>query len=238
MQTARDIAPYVALAAVALALILLVSVIALWVSVRRMRHAQMVVLGHNEERDVVAHMASLDSQVRNMRDALTTLTGELEGHGARLDDTITHRSIVRYDAFRDSGGEQSASLALLDNHRSGIVLSTIAARDFARVYVKYLRNGAPDRDLSPEELQAVEEAVPQPLPAHESPHAAGPQRLSRADAPPWTPATLESTLKLPLEPPADAGIAAPKADAGVEKLSAVPLADSFEWDSGDDRRGT
>ena len=89
---------------------------------------------------------------------------DLNGQRTRLDDTLTHRALVRYDAFRDAGGEQSASLALLDDHRSGFVLSTIAARDFARVYVKYLHAGVPDKDLSPEEREAVAVAVPEPLP--------------------------------------------------------------------------
>ena len=86
---------------------------------------------------------------------------------------------MRYDAFRDAGGEQSASFALLDNHRSGVVFSAIAARDFARIYVKHLRDGVADRDLSPEEQQAVAAAVPRPLAAGED----GPRaRAGSADA--------------------------------------------------------
>ncbi len=92
-------------------------------------------------------------------------------HRLHLDEALTNHAIVRYDAFRDTGGEQSTSIALLDNHRSGIVVSTISARDFARLYVKTLDHGVPDRELSPEELQAVQTAVPAPLaaPADEPP---------------------------------------------------------------------
>ncbi len=165
MELVRDIAPYAALAALALALVILLLVVVLAVKLRRLRRAQAVVLGHHGERDLVAHALELDAQVRNMRDAVERLTLELQGHGARLDDTLTNRAVIRYDAFRDAGGEQSASLALLDNRRSGFVFSTIAARDFARVYVKYLQAGVPDRDLSPEEKEAVAAAVPHPLPA-------------------------------------------------------------------------
>lgn len=160
----REIGPYAALAAAALSIVLLIVVIALWVSVRQLRRAQAVVLGHHEQRDLVKHAEELDAQVRNMREAVERLTLDLEGHRVRLDDTLTNQAIVRYDAFRDAGGEQSASLALLDNRRSGFVLSTIAARDFARVYVKHLRAGVADRELSPEEEEAIAAAVPQPLP--------------------------------------------------------------------------
>ncbi len=74
---------------------------------------------------------------------------------------------MRYDAFRDAGGEQSASFALLDDYRSGVVFSAIAARDFARIYVKHITNGVADRDLSPEEAKVIELAVPKPLPPGE-----------------------------------------------------------------------
>ena len=151
MQTLRDITPYAALAAVALSLALLVLVLVLWSSVRRVRRSQLVVMGHHEQRDIVAHVENLDSQVRNLREAVEILTDQLDEQKRRLDHALTNRAIVRYDAFRDAGGEQSASFALLDDHRSGVVFSAIAARDFARIYVKHLRDGVADRDLSPEE---------------------------------------------------------------------------------------
>jgi hypothetical protein len=178
VQTLRDIAPYLAPAGAALSIILLVVVSLLWTSVRRLRRAQTVIMGHHEARDIVDHVESLASQVRNLREAVEILTDQLDGHKRRLDHALVNRAIVRYDAFRDTGGEQSASLALLDEHRSGVVISAIAARDFARIYVKHLQDGTPDRELSPEERQAVEAAVPRPLgPGEDGPPSARASRL-------------------------------------------------------------
>ena len=185
MQTLRDIAPYVALAAVALSVALLVLVLVLWGSVRRLRRAQLVVMGQHDQRDIVAHVQNLDSQVRNLREAVEILTDQLDEQKRHLDRALTNRAIVRYDAFRDAGGEQSASFALLDNHRSGVVFSAIAARDFARIYVKHLRDGVADRDLSPEEQRAVAAAVPRPLaPGEDGPRAARAPRLADEPRPP------------------------------------------------------
>ena len=163
MQTARDIAPYVALGAAVLSLVVLVLVVVLLTRVARLRRAQTVVLGPHEQRDIVAHTEDLDSQVRNLREAVEILTDQLDDQKRHLDHALTKRAIIRYDAFRDAGGEQSASFALLDDYRSGVVFSAIAARDFARIYVKHITEGVADRDLSPEEVQAVEAAVPRPL---------------------------------------------------------------------------
>jgi hypothetical protein len=173
VQILQDIAPYVALASAVLSVVLLVLVLVLWRNLRRLRHSQLVIMGSSEQRDIIAHVENLDSQVRNQREAVEILTDELDRHKLQLDRTLTNRAILRYDAFRDSGGEQSASFALLDQYRSGVVFSSIAARDFARIYVKHLRNGVADRELSPEEDEVVRQAVPRPLEAGER----GPQAV-------------------------------------------------------------
>jgi hypothetical protein len=126
---------------------------------RRLRRAQLAVLGAHGERDLVAHAQDLEEQVRNLRDAVRGLDGLLAGYKVDLDRAFTHRAIVRYDAFRDIGGEQSASIALLDNTASGLVISMIHSRDYARIYVKQLRRSLPDRALSPEEVAVVEQAL-------------------------------------------------------------------------------
>jgi hypothetical protein len=182
MQALRDIAPYVAVGSAVVSLVLLILVVVLMTRVGRLRRAQTLVLGHHEQRDIVAHTEDLDSQVRNLREAVEILTDQLDDQKRHLDHALTNRAIIRYDAFRDAGGEQSASFALLDQYRSGVVFSAIAARDFARIYVKHISKGVADRDLSPEEVQAMEAAVPRPLHSGEEG-----QRAKRAPLPEGTP---------------------------------------------------
>jgi hypothetical protein len=52
----------------------------------------------------------------------------------------------------------SFSLALLDDHRDGVVITSIYARTEARMYVKAIANGASDVQLTAEETDAVAEA--------------------------------------------------------------------------------
>jgi hypothetical protein len=205
MQTLRDIAPYVALGSAVLSLVLLILVVVVLVRVAHLRRAQTVVLGHHEQRDIVSHVESLDSQVRNLREAVEILTDQLDDQKRHLDHALTNRAIVRYDAFRDAGGEQSASFALLDAYRSGVVFSAIAARDFARIYVKHLQKGVADRDLSPEEVQVVARAVPNPLQSGEE----GP-RAARAPMPEQAPPPAAEAAPEPAPEPA-----LPAADAAA-----------------------
>jgi hypothetical protein len=245
METLRDIAPYVALGAAALSLVLLILVIVLLARVGKLRRAQTVVLGHHEQRDIVAHTEDLDSQVRNLREAVEILTDQLDEQKRHLDHALTNRAIIRYDAFRDAGGEQSASFALLDQYRSGVVFSAIAARDFARIYVKHVSEGVADRDLSPEEAQAIEAAVPRPLtsgevapkarraPLPESPPPAGmTPREAEPDAPSGPGLSPEATAAFDALGEAVAPAPAPAQgdrQAGDDEAPDGP--DDFTWES-------
>ena len=66
---------------------------------------------------------------------------------------------MRYDAYNEMSGHQSSSIALLDAHRSGIVVSSILHRDQARIYVKQVQDGEGELELSPEEREAIELAI-------------------------------------------------------------------------------
>ena len=53
----------------------------------------------------------------------------------------------------------AASLALLDSARTGLVVTAIQGRDYARIYMKELDRGRASIPLSPEEEEAVERAM-------------------------------------------------------------------------------
>ena len=77
----------------------------------------------------------------------------------RIDGCVAYTSLVRYDAMGEMSGQQSSTMALLDARRTGVVVSSILHRDQARVYVKQVREGESELELSPEEHQAIEDAM-------------------------------------------------------------------------------
>jgi Protein of unknown function (DUF4446) len=152
----------VAMAAGAVAVISLLSTIALAIRLRRVRADQRVVLG-GERQDLVAHAAALQSQFEALSDYVQEAAGTLDERVAtnerRLDRTMAYRSLVRYDAYGEMSGRQSTSIALLDATRSGVILSSIHHREQARLYAKQVRNGQPELELSPEENEAIRLAL-------------------------------------------------------------------------------
>jgi hypothetical protein len=152
----------VAVASGAVAVIAVCWSISLTVALRKLRAAQRAVLGDGT-RDLVAHAAHLQSSYESLaqyvEDFGTRLGHRMDHAETRLDGAVTHRALVRYDAYGEMSGRQSTSIALLDASQSGIVLSSIHHRDTARMYAKQIRNGQPELELSPEESEAVRLAL-------------------------------------------------------------------------------
>jgi Protein of unknown function (DUF4446) len=153
----------IAIAAAAVALLALLFCALLSVRLRRLRQAQRLVIGDHGEQDVIAHAATMQQAFEALRDYVeetaVRLDSRLAGVEATLRGTISHRALVRYDAYNELSGRQSMSIALLDDDRSGIVLSCIHHRDQARVYGKRVLGGRGELELSPEEAEAVRLAL-------------------------------------------------------------------------------
>ncbi len=129
-----------------------------WTRVRRLREAQKTLVGGGRK-DLVEFAISLQARIDDLHRAVDEVAAGLARVDRRVDDTVANTAIVRYDAYEDTGGHQSASLALLDSGRTGIVITAIQGRDYARIYVKELDRGNPSVALSPEEQEAVERAM-------------------------------------------------------------------------------
>ena len=129
-----------------------------WVRVRRLRDAQRTLLGGGRK-DLVEFSVSLQGRIDDLHKAVDEVAAGLARVDRRVDGALGNTAIVRYDAYEDTGGHQSASLALLDGSRSGVVVTAIQGRDYARIYMKELERGRPSVALSPEEQEAVERAM-------------------------------------------------------------------------------
>jgi Protein of unknown function (DUF4446) len=151
-------AAWIAIGAAALSVVTLGLAIAFFVQVRRIRRAQKVMIGDGTD-DLVDFAVSLQARIDDLHRAVDEVAAGLSRIDKRVDGCLSHTSIVRYDAYEDAGGHQSASLAFLDAARSGVVVSAIQGRDYARIYVKELDRGRAPVALSPEEQQAVDRAM-------------------------------------------------------------------------------
>jgi len=135
-------------------------VLAAWFAtrIRSIRAGQKVLLGGGKG-DLIDFAVSLQSRIDDLHRAVDEVAAGLSRVDRRVDGSLSNVAVLRYDAYEDTGGQLSASVALLDGARTGLVLTAIQGRDHARIYVKKLDHGRASIALSPEEIEAVERAM-------------------------------------------------------------------------------
>jgi hypothetical protein len=158
MSVSSATAAWIAIGAAAAAAVALIAALWAWLRMKRLREGQDVLLGDGKT-DLVDFAVSLQGRIDDLHRAVDEVAAGLVRVDRRVDDSVTNTSIVRYDAYENTGGHQSASLAVLDSARSGVVVTAIQGRDYARIYMKELDHGRPSIALSPEEAEAVERAM-------------------------------------------------------------------------------
>jgi hypothetical protein len=148
----------VAIAACVAAVLAVALAVIVWRRASRLAAAQAVVLG-GEGGDLLEFAVSLQARIDDLYRAVDEVAAGLSRVDRRVDESVTNTAVVRYDAYEGTGGQQSASVALLDATRTGTILTAIQGRDYARIYVKDLDRGRSSVALSPEEQEAVDRAM-------------------------------------------------------------------------------
>ena len=101
---------------------------------------------------------ALDTQASRVESAHQRLT-ELDERYAQLETrsrgSLQHVGLVRFNPFKDTGSDQSFAIALLDDERSGIVVSSLHGRDGTRIFAKPIQAGQATHPLSDEEQKAL-----------------------------------------------------------------------------------
>ena len=151
-------AAWIAIGAACAAAVALGVAVYLFAQIRRLRANQIVLLGGGKD-DLVDFAVSLQARMDDLHGAVSEVAAALSRVDRRVDGSVTNTAVVRYDAYEGTGGQQSASVALLDATRTGTVLTAIQGRDYARIYVKDLDRGRSSVALSPEEQEAVDRAM-------------------------------------------------------------------------------
>lgn len=106
----------------------------------------------------------LHQQVDEVHEALETVR-TLERESRRMNRTLMHTfqwmGMVRYNPFRNTGGDQSFVWAIVDGEGNGVVLNSMHSRDSTRLYAKPLHEWASTYSLTDEEREAIDRAVQQ-----------------------------------------------------------------------------
>jgi len=96
----------------------------------------------------------LAAEVKNQSD-IQEIKKEIQNIKYMDLEHIQKMSLVRFNPFKEIGGDHSFSLALLDGKENGVVITTLHTRDRTRVYAKEILKGKSAFELSSEEKKAL-----------------------------------------------------------------------------------
>jgi len=138
--------------------ILAILVIGLLVWVSRIEFRMRKIFKGKKANNLEETIISLINELKNLEKSKDNIIADVEGIEKRLQKSIQGVGIVRFKPFRDSGGNQSFSIVLINEKGDGIVLSSLYAREKVSLFAKPLKNCKSDYDLTNEEKEALREA--------------------------------------------------------------------------------
>jgi hypothetical protein len=112
-----------------------------------------------DDGNVVAVLRAMDDRSTSNAELIQALTARLSGIEERLPFAISYVGVVAYDAFGNITGNQSRSIALLNQRGDGLVITLLKAREETVFYTKEVNGGKGVEELSPEEAAAVNRAL-------------------------------------------------------------------------------
>jgi hypothetical protein len=141
-----------------LALVIALAVIVLWLVFEMVRLRKRVA-AVPAEGGVFKALEDLDADLTAVERHITDMRPRLDAVEDRLPQAIQHTAVIAYDAFGDIAGRLSRSIALLNGLGDGVVVSLLVGRDETRWFTKSVRSAAGVEPLSPEEQEAVRQAM-------------------------------------------------------------------------------
>lgn len=102
--------------------------------------------------DLIKKVQALEAQLQQT-------TKEFEAFKKSMRRAITKIGITRFNPFKEMGGDQSFSIALLDEQHNGVIVTSYYGRELNRVYAKPIQRGGSELELSEEEKEAINQAI-------------------------------------------------------------------------------
>ncbi|MCA9349787.1 DUF4446 family protein [Candidatus Saccharibacteria bacterium] len=112
-----------------------------------------------EKTDLRHQLEQYSSEVQKCLDQLDQLAGYTAKLHKQIQTSSQKIGLIRFNPFKDTGGDQSFCLTILDAHNTGYCLSSIHTRSGTRVYCKEIQKGKSLHHLSEEEQASITKAI-------------------------------------------------------------------------------
>jgi hypothetical protein len=108
--------------------------------------------------DLEGVYSALAKDLADLQKSKNKIESNISQIESRLKRSVQGLSTVRFNPFKDSGGNQSFAIALLNEEGDGVIVSSLYSRERMSVFAKPVKNNASEYDLTAEEKEALEKA--------------------------------------------------------------------------------
>lgn len=95
---------------------------------------------------------------KNLKEEIKKLSSRIEKTEKESPYFFQKFGLIRFNPYKEMGGDQSFSLVLLDKNDNGFIITSLSSRKGNRIFSKPVEKGKSAYQLSEEELQAIEKA--------------------------------------------------------------------------------
>lgn len=142
-----------------MSLILLVYCICLSCKLAKINRRKNAKLEEGTVGEIVNYLTDQSNSIEKIDQQLKELYNGEASLSNKLKTCMQNIGIVKFNAFEDAGGEQSFALAVMDEKKDGIIITSLHGRQDTRLYAKRIIGGQGERTLSDEEQKAIQTAL-------------------------------------------------------------------------------
>jgi hypothetical protein len=140
-------------------ILLFVRTIILSGKLKRLRRSYLQFMSQSGVEDMEQVVISIKERLASQEQEISKLQQSVNSMGQMLKMKKGNVSIHRYNAFGERGNDLSFSLAIVNDQEDGMVLSGLHSREQTFIYAKPVKQGESPYPLTPEEKQAINQAL-------------------------------------------------------------------------------
>ncbi|MSS62950.1 DUF4446 family protein [Velocimicrobium porci] len=151
---------YVLIGTIGFSIIMFIMLIVVLVKQNKLKKRYNAFMEGNDAKSLEKVITERFNEVDAVKEKLQVVDGRLEGIDKILLTTYKKMALIKYDAFREMGGNLSFAIALLTETNDGFIINAMhSSREGCYIYAKEIVNGQCDMILADEEKQVLEKAM-------------------------------------------------------------------------------
>lgn len=114
--------------------------------------------GHTNNKTLESIIIDNNHSLVKIKEQIQELSQQIQDLHKDAESNIQNIGVVRFNPFKETGGNQSFAVALTDKKNNGVIISSLYAREQMRVFAKPIVQGTSQYALTDEEQKALEQA--------------------------------------------------------------------------------